>query len=89
MGCIKLEILENYAQYEVFHCIVSNTGSNMYTQTQCTAYDPWGKRRNPSDWSYNNVPTTYMFDRGYTGHEMLDAFGLINMNGRVYDPLIA
>ncbi len=89
MGCIKLEILENYAQYEVFHCIVSNTGSNMYTQTQCTAYDPWGKRRNPNDWSYNNVPNTYMFDRGYTGHEMLDAFGLINMNGRVYDPLIA
>ena len=26
--------------------------------------------------------------RGFTGHEMLDALGLINMNGRVYDPLI-
>ena len=29
------------------------------------------------------------FDRAYTGHEMLDAFGLINMNGRVYDPALA
>ena len=30
----------------------------------------------------------FIFDRGYTGHEHLDAFGLINMNGRVYDPYI-
>ncbi len=27
-------------------------------------------------------------DRGYTMHEHLDDFGLINMNGRVYDPLL-
>jgi RHS repeat-associated protein len=31
----------------------------------------------------------FIFDRGYTGHEHLDAFGLINMNGRAYDPLVA
>ena len=53
------------------------------------SFDPWGRRRNPADWTFNNVQTTYTFDRGYTGHEMLDAFGLINMNGRVYDPIIA
>jgi len=28
-----------------------------------------------------------MFDRGYTGHEHIPDFGLINMNGRCYDPL--
>lgn len=28
------------------------------------------------------------FRRGYTGHEMLPEFGLINMNGRMYDPLL-
>ncbi len=27
--------------------------------------------------------------RGYTGHEHLDAFGDINMNGRIYDPMTA
>lgn len=27
-----------------------------------------------------------MFDRGFTGYEHLYAFGLINMNGRMYDP---
>jgi RHS repeat-associated protein len=53
------------------------------------SFDPWGRRRNPTDWSFNNVSNTFTFDRGYTGHEMLDAFGLINMNGRVYDPVIA
>lgn len=53
------------------------------------SFDPWGRRRNPTDWTYNNIPTALNFDRGYTGHEMLDAFGLINMNGRVYDPIVA
>jgi RHS repeat-associated protein len=52
-------------------------------------FDPWGRRRNPADWSYDNVSSTFFFDRGFTGHEHLDQFGLINMNGRVYDPLLA
>ncbi|NCA86836.1 MAG: RHS repeat-associated core domain-containing protein, partial [Clostridia bacterium] len=30
----------------------------------------------------------FLFARGYTGHEHLDEFGLINMNGRMYDPLL-
>ena len=30
-----------------------------------------------------------LFDRGFTGHEHLYAFGLINMNGRVYDPYMS
>jgi len=51
--------------------------------------DPWGRRRNPVDWSYNNVPAAQITDRGFTGHEHLDDFGLINMNGRLYDPVIA
>lgn len=33
--------------------------------------------------------TSWILNRGYTGHEHLDAFGIINMNGRVYDPLTA
>lgn len=28
-----------------------------------------------------------LFDRGFTGHEHLQGIGLINMNGRLYDPL--
>ena len=53
------------------------------------AYDPWGARRNPNDWTQNDSRTAWITNRGYTGHEHLDAFGIINMNGRVYDPLTA
>jgi len=52
------------------------------------SFDPWGRRRNPTNWTFNNVSETYTFDRGYTGHEHLDVFGLINMNGRMYDPML-
>jgi RHS repeat-associated protein len=51
-------------------------------------YDPWDRRRNPNDWSYNNIPQPTLTDRGFTGHEHLDQFGLINMNGRMYDPVL-
>jgi RHS repeat-associated protein len=51
-------------------------------------YDAWGRRRNPTDWTYDNVPVPTLSDRGFTFHEHMDKFGLINMNGRVYDPLV-
>ena len=47
-----------------------------------------GRRRNPTDWTYDNVPQPQYINRGYTMHEMLDEFGLINMNGRCYDPVV-
>ena len=51
-------------------------------------YDAWGNLRNPNYWTgfFSGVP---MFDRGYTGHEHLSSFGLINMNGRMYDPVMS
>lgn len=52
------------------------------------SFDPWGRRRNPHNWTFTDVPGTFTFDRGYTGHEQMDAFGLINMNGRMYDPML-
>ncbi|MCK9208522.1 MAG: hypothetical protein M0P66_15520 [Salinivirgaceae bacterium] len=48
-----------------------------------------GKRRNPTNWAQADTRTGLLIDRGYTGHEHMDAFGLINMNGRVYDPAVA
>jgi len=56
------------------------------------AYDPWGRRRDPGTWRNLTASEieqeSFLFDRGYTGHEHLDMFGLINMNGRMYDPLL-
>jgi len=58
------------------------------TYAEKYSYDAWGRIRNPTDWSYDNVPAPTLIDRGFTGHEHLDKFGLINMNGRLYDPEI-
>jgi RHS repeat-associated protein len=54
------------------------------------AYEPFGKRREPTGpVDTNNQIAAVTTDRGFTTHEHLDEFGLIHMNGRVYDPLIA
>lgn len=51
------------------------------------SYDAWGQRRN-EDWSaLTGSPNGYF--RGFTGHEHYDMFGLIDMNGRIYDPVLA
>ncbi len=44
------------------------------------SYDAWGKQ----DVKSNMIGLR----RGYTGHEMLNEFGIINMNGRLYDPIL-
>lgn len=51
-------------------------------------FDPWGRKRNSTTWAYTGVPAvpTWLY-RGYTGHEHVEPFTLINMNGRMYDPL--
>ncbi len=55
------------------------------------SFDPFGLRRNGSNWKDLLTSQLNNFDRsvttrGYTGHEQLDEVGLIHMNGRVYDP---
>ena len=52
------------------------------------SYDAWGNLRNPATWCIDKTMKP-MFDRGYTGQEHLDGFGLINMNGRMYDPVMS
>ncbi|HXU03108.1 MAG TPA: RHS repeat-associated core domain-containing protein, partial [Polyangia bacterium] len=52
-------------------------------------YDTWGARRG-ADWrpadpaSFNPQPG----HREFTGHETIPNVGLVNMNGRVYDPVV-
>ena len=57
--------------------LTDNTGTEVFK----AQYDAWGQRA-----VLNN---TFKFHRGYTGHEHLDEFKLIDMNGRMYDPLLA
>jgi len=51
------------------------------------AYEPFGKRRISNGLSdANGTLVAVNTDRGYTEHEHMEEVGLINMNGRVYDP---
>ena len=57
------------------------------------SYDAWGQRRNAATWGDLTAMARMSFDvsrttRGYTGHEMVDAAGIIHMNGRIYDPTL-
>jgi len=64
---------------------VVNQDGNMLQQL---SYDAWGQRRNPNTWDCcDNLPTP-LTTKGFTAHEHLDNFKLINMGGRMYDPVI-
>ncbi len=52
------------------------------------SYDAWGVRRNPDGQADPSGSIASEASRGFTGHEHLEAVGLIHMNGRVYDPLL-
>jgi RHS repeat-associated protein len=62
------------------------------TVEQRLSYDAWGNQRNPNTWANYTAGDCFdkpVFDRGFTGHEHLTAFCLINMNGRMYDPVMS
>jgi len=52
------------------------------------SFDAWGNRRG-IDWAPASGPSLSAINRGFTGHEHLEAVNLIHMNGRIYDPVIA
>lgn len=53
------------------------------------SYDAWGKRRNPNGTDDTTGSITSQSTRGFTGEEQLSVAGLVHLNGRVYDPLLA
>ena len=64
-------------KYDHLGSITTITDENG-TIVQELSYDAWGNLRNPYTWSgtFTGAPR---FDRGFTGHEHLTRFGLINM----------
>ena len=51
-------------------------------------YDAWGKRRFSNGADDPNDTVTSQVRRGFTGQEYIASFGLVHLNGRIYDPLI-
>ncbi len=56
--------------------VVNENGRKVFEAT----YDAWGRQ--------TVTTNTIGLRRGYTGHEMMGEFGLVNMNGRLYDPTL-
>ncbi|MBS1652113.1 MAG: hypothetical protein JSU07_08905 [Bacteroidetes bacterium] len=65
--------------------MLTDTNNNIVEEY---SFDAWGRRRNPTNWSYSSVAAPLYMIRGFTMHEHLDEVGLINMNGRIYDPVL-
>jgi RHS repeat-associated protein len=92
----------NNGNQQLLYTNMDNLGSPLQiynsNNTLATEYsfDAWGRRRNPADWNDYN-PTNFpamggsgggLLIRGYTMHEHLDEVGIINMSGRIYDPVL-
>jgi RHS repeat-associated protein len=82
-------VTSSYMQTDYLGSVASITDGTTGAVVERLAYDPWGKRRNTNG---NIDPTDALTgattQRGYTMQEHLDEIGVINMNARVYDPLV-
>ena len=85
------ELLFTYTDHlgSITH-ITDNDGNLLAEQS----FGAWGRIRNPETWQILSPDAVRLLSfvevngRGYTAHEMLPTFALINMNGRLYDPVL-
>ena len=52
------------------------------------SFDVWGNRRDRNDWLQKDT-SKHLIDKGFTFHSHIDHLNLINMGGRMYDPVVA
>ncbi|MDD2528957.1 MAG: RHS repeat-associated core domain-containing protein [Lentimicrobiaceae bacterium] len=95
-GLTAIEITANPGEREWYWVFTDHLGSITTLLRESDgqkfemSFDAWGNRRDSATWeNYTTTFPDFVIDRGFTGHEHLDVFGLINMNGRVYDPQTA
>lgn len=81
----------HYTYTDHLGSIVTVTNSSGSIEVE-QSFDAWGRCRNAGSWilqaSTTSTGLQWLY-RGFTGHEHLDQFGLINMNARLYDPVLA
>jgi RHS repeat-associated protein len=68
-----------YAHRDHLGSVLSLTDSNGMAVFKAS-YDAWGKQ--------TITTNIFKYHRGFTGHEHLPEFALINMNGRMYDTIL-
>jgi len=77
------EYLYLHRDYQGSIVAISNATGNVVERR---LFDAWGEVLAVTDADGNALAGLTILDRGYTGHEHLQAIGLIHMNGRLYDP---
>jgi RHS repeat-associated protein len=82
---------EHYTYTDHLGSILTVTSKSGIIEAE-QSFDAWGRRRHPTTWAHlpptEAPPVPLWLYRGYTSHEHLDEVGLINMNGRMYDPVL-
>lgn len=91
---IAINVKKNTGRDTMFYLYTDYLGSlrcitdSIANVKQRLSFDAWGNRRDPITGVKLTSAKGLLFARGFTGHEHLDEFSLINMNGRVYDPML-
>ena len=91
-------MLKDYGSntWRLVHVLRDNLGSITHVVDtagvvlQQMGYTAWGRLRDPQAgeaYGPDDQPEL-LLSRGYTGHEHLPWFGLVNMNARLYDPAV-
>lgn len=86
LGDRSIYIRDNGGDFKCYFLVKDNLGSivKAYDTDENlvyeASYDAWGKQTVTKD--------SIGLYRGYCGHEMLNDFDIINMNGRLYDPVL-
>ncbi|WP_345107007.1 RHS repeat-associated core domain-containing protein [Mucilaginibacter panaciglaebae] len=65
--------------------MITDASGNVEERRQ---FDAWGNIVKLTDGAGNTLTAFAILERSYTGHEHLLGVGLINMNARLYDPLL-
>ena len=95
-GVVAIETIINRQQFdsEIRYLHKDHLGS-VQTVTdenglvvEVRSFDAWGKPRDAATWEPLDMNPAALFDRGFTMHEFMSLFTLVNMNGRIYDPVI-
>jgi RHS repeat-associated protein len=82
-GTAQEQMLYLHRDYQGSILAITNDAGAIVEKRQ---FDPWGAIIKVQDGNGNALAGLTILDRGYTGHEHLQSVGLINMNGRLYDP---
>ncbi|MGV8137733.1 MAG: FG-GAP-like repeat-containing protein [Mangrovibacterium sp.] len=65
-------------------CLTNEAGA----LTEELSFDAWGRRRDPNTWQPLPMGGSYQTSLGFTSHEHIDIAALVNMEGRLYDPVV-